>query len=107
MKGIGPVASSRPPAVRRPVGLPVPAEYRSLHRYLVERYADIVVLTFAEIEDLLGFVLPELARVQPAWWATAGAGGTSSDQSRAWTEANRTATPNLPARTVAFERALA
>jgi hypothetical protein len=107
MNGPGPAPSGRPLAAERPARHPVPAEYRSLYRYLTTRYADIVVLRFAEIEDLLGFVLPDVARVQPGWWATVRTGGTPSAQSRAWIEANRTATPNLLARTVAFERALA
>lgn len=80
-------------------------EYLSLHKYLDERYANTVVLTFAEIEDLLGFALPDVARVQQEWWATAGAGSTPSAQSRSWTEASRTAKANLLAQTVVFERA--
>jgi hypothetical protein len=79
------------------------AEYRPLHKYLVDRFADIVVLRFDEIEDLLGFVLPQAARVQPDWWATRDAASATA-QSHAWTEANRSATANLSARTVAFER---
>jgi len=42
----------------------MPAEYRSLHKYLDSRYADTVVLRFAEIEDLLGFALPHRARLR-------------------------------------------
>jgi hypothetical protein len=82
----------------------VPAEYQSLHKYLAERYADVVVLTFAQMEDLLGFTLPQAARAQPEWWADGDAGGPRSPQARAWTLANRTAKPNLVARTVMFER---
>jgi hypothetical protein len=82
----------------------VPAEYRSLHKYLAERYADIVVLTFAQIEDLLGFRLPPSAWVHLTWWADDEANHPESTQSRAWTQANRSATPNLSARTVMFER---
>jgi len=44
-------------------------EYRSLYRYLDNRFADTVVLTFAQIESLLGFTLPDLARLRPDWWA--------------------------------------
>ncbi len=47
----------------------VPSEYRPLHKYLDERFANTVVLTFSEIEDLLGFTLPDSARVHQAWWA--------------------------------------
>ena len=59
-----------------PNSVAVPAEYRSLHKYLDDRYANTVVLTFAEIEDLLGFTLPDLARVQQEWWANADADTT-------------------------------
>jgi hypothetical protein len=83
----------------------VPAEYLSLHKYLDERYANTVVLTFAEIEDLLGFTLPNLARLQKDWWANGDADTTPSIQSRSWTEASRSAKPNLLAQTVTFERA--
>jgi hypothetical protein len=82
----------------------VAAPYRALHAYLKGRYADTVVLTFAEIEDLLGFVLPDPARARPEWWADDGAESRSSPQSGAWREASRTATPNLFARKVVFER---
>ena len=85
----------------------VPAEYLSLHKYLDDRYANTVVLTFAEIEDLLGFTLPDLARLQQEWWANADADSTPSAQSRSWSQASRTAKPNLLARTVVFERASA
>ena len=45
--------------------------YLLLYKYLENRYADTVVLTFAEIEDLLGFALPEQARLQREWWTDA------------------------------------
>ena len=35
-----------------------------LYKYLSERYANRVVLTFSQIEDLLGFSLPDQARRQ-------------------------------------------
>ena len=79
-------------------------EYRSLYRYLDNRFADTVVLTFAQIEALLGFTLPDLARLRPDWWATPEADGVPSSQSRSWVEASRTATPNLGAQSVMFER---
>jgi hypothetical protein len=82
----------------------VPAEYRSLHKYLDGRYADTVVLRFAEIEDLLGFALPDRARVRQDWWANADADGEPSTQSRSWIHASRTAKANLVAQTVVFER---
>ena len=83
----------------------VPADYRALHKYLAERFADNVVLRFAEIEDLLGFTLPTAASMELEWWAPEAPGGSPSPQARAWTTANRIATPNLTARSVSFERA--
>jgi hypothetical protein len=82
----------------------VPAEYRPLHKYLRDRYADTVRLTFTEIEDLIGVSLPEVARVDQAWWANPAEGSPASAQSHAWIQADRRATPNLRARSVAFER---
>jgi hypothetical protein len=43
----------------------VPGEYRALYRYLDQRYASVIVLTFEQIEALLGFALPEPARTEP------------------------------------------
>ena len=83
----------------------IPSEYVSLHKYLANRYADMVVLTFSQLEDLLGFALPDSARTQQEWWTS-----TDSDKSSgadAWILAGRTATPNLRARTVTFERPIA
>ena len=47
----------------------MPGKYQPLYQYLENRYANTVVLTFAQIEDLLGFTLPDSARVHQAWWA--------------------------------------
>jgi hypothetical protein len=83
----------------------MPGKYKALYEYLEHRYANTVVLTFAQIEDLLGFTLPDAARVDPAWWANNDQNDTPPPQSRSWTLASRTATPNLQAQTVVFERA--
>ena len=83
----------------------MPGKYKSLYQYLENRYANTVVLTFAQIEDLLGFMLPDSARVHQEWWAKADPNDTRHLHSRSWTLASRTATPNLRAQTVVFERA--
>ena len=83
---------------------PSAGEYERLHAYLRDRYANRVVLTFAEIEDLLGFTLPGLARDDLAWWDGGDFDGAPSTQSFAWTLAGRTATVNLAAQNVVFER---
>jgi hypothetical protein len=80
----------------------IPAEYLSLHTYLERRYASIVVLTFEQMEALLGFALPASACTDPDWWT--GAAAPRCRHAAAWTGAGRTATPNLVARTVTFER---
>ncbi|HEY2434939.1 MAG TPA: hypothetical protein VGI12_19865 [Vicinamibacterales bacterium] len=79
------------------------SQYAALYAYLKGRYADLVVLTFAEIEDLTGFSLPAPARVNADWWSN-DRDDDPAAQSRVWLQASRRATPNLFARTVAFER---
>lgn len=81
----------------------VAAPYTALHAYLKGRYADMVVLTFGQIEDLLGCALPAAARVRAEWWSN-DSDDDLSPQSGVWTQASRRATANLFARTVAFER---
>ena len=76
--------------------------YLPLYTYLEHRYASIVVLTFEQIESLLGFALPAAARQEPGWWTSAP--GNGPRDGAAWTAAQRTATPNLLARHVTFER---
>jgi hypothetical protein len=81
-----------------------PLEYRALYKYLDNRFADAVVLTFAQIESLLGFALPDFARLRHEWWASVDEDGSPSTQSSSWTRASRIATPNLLAQSVLFER---
>lgn len=76
-------------------------EYLALYTYLENRYASVVVLTFEQIEALLGFALPTPARTERDWWTDVV---QTPRHSAAWTGAGRTATPNLVARTVTFER---
>ncbi len=76
--------------------------YLPLYTYLEHRYASRVVLTFEQIESLLGFTLPSAARQEPGWWT--GVAGNGLRDGEAWTAAKRTAMPNLLARHVAFER---
>lgn len=80
----------------------VPSEYRALHTYLEHRYAVIVVLTFEQIEALLGGALPSPASTERDWWT--GGAAHLHPHAAAWTGAGRSAIPNLSARTVTFER---
>lgn len=79
-------------------------EYQRLYEYLRDRYANRVVLTFGEIEDLLGFPLPESARLLREWWGGADPTARRSVQADSWTLARRTATVNMAAQSVVFER---
>jgi len=76
--------------------------YSALHAYLEHRYAANVVLTFEQIESLLGCSLPPRARSEREWWTRPS--GPQDLHADAWTVAGRTATPNLLARNVAFDR---
>ena len=79
----------------------VPREYRALYTYLEHRYASVVVLTFEQIEALLGFALPTSARTEREWWTEVV---DVQHHCAAWTGAGRTAAPNLAAGIVTFER---
>jgi hypothetical protein len=76
--------------------------YAPLSSYLERRHASYVVLTFEQIESLLGFPLPPPASTEQEWWT--GQTGDVDGHIDAWALAERTATPNLSARTVAFTR---
>ena len=80
----------------------VPAAYMPLYTYLNRRYAVTVVLSFQDIEALLGFVPPSPAFADAAWWTGPIVG--NDRHSAAWTAARRSAVPKLSARVVAFER---
>ena len=89
----------------RPEPALVLAEYRALFKYLRDRYADMVVLTFGQIEDLLNRALPPEARALATWWTDAAEDGAPSAQAHTWIQAGRTALANVGAGTVRFERA--
>jgi len=91
--------SSLPPEQTAPH---VPGEYLSLYTYLEQRYSSIVVLTFEQMETLLGFALPASACSERDWWTRPAM--PRRRHSAAWTTAGRTATPNLVAKIVTFER---
>jgi hypothetical protein len=94
-------APERPAVVQRAFSGP----YLLLYTYLDRRFADTVVLTFAEIEDVLGFALPPSARVDPTWWTDPSQNVVAPHHSDCWTLARRTALPNLAAAIVSFPRA--
>jgi hypothetical protein len=97
------LAAPDPPAAPPRTHLKV-GPYRPLHDYLRKRFADSVVLTFDQIEDLLGAALPAEARSDQGWWGRTTVAATDAHCSDAWVLANRTARVNLQARTVIFDR---
>jgi hypothetical protein len=84
--------------------LPNLGKYQLLYVYLRDRFANRVVMTFGEIEALLGTELPEAARHEPAWWSTADDAAAASEQADSWTSANRRAEVNFAAQRVVFDR---
>jgi hypothetical protein len=87
-------------------GRQLSGRYWPLCEFLDHRHADTVALTFAQIEDLVAFTLPDRARTDPEWWTVADAGPAVPGHSHAWTLTRRTARPNLLAKIVVFERAV-
>jgi hypothetical protein len=96
-------AAKRLPSTMPGIAGDVPAGYVTLHNYLTNRYADIVVLTFDQIEGLLGFGLPDSARTQQEWWTGTDRDADQPSCSDAWILAGMTARPNLLDQTVVFE----
>jgi hypothetical protein len=85
-----------------PQGYGMSHAYLSLHTYLANRYSNVVVLTFSQLEDLLGSPLPSPARHDPEWWNSDD--HRNFGHSNSWRLAKRTAVVNLVAQTVTFER---
>jgi hypothetical protein len=101
------IASAQPEthaATKKPHAHTMTGKYLLLYTYLDARYADTVVLTFAEIEDLLGFTLPARARLNQEWWTKIETDAAGYAHSDCWILASRTATPNLQAQVVVFDR---
>ncbi len=101
------VMPAEPEAAFRVVSRPqrrMAGTYHALHAYLQGRYADNAVLSFEQIESLLGFALPDEARTHNDWWADRETDADAPGHADAWRLAGRTATPNFHARTVSFER---
>ena len=88
----------------KPQGRVMSGKYLLLYKYLENRYAETVVLTFAEIEDLLGFTLPDQARLHQEWWTDADINVARPTYSDSWILASRTATPPKMANMTAMIR---
>ena len=92
-------------ASKTPEAKDMPGEYRPLHKYLEDRYADTVVLRFAEIEGLIGFALPDLARQRQDWWGNAdGDGEPSLSRGRGFALQDRQGQPHRSDRRIRARR---
>ena len=82
-----------------------PRKYERLTTYLAGLTADEVMLTFGEIEAIVGTALPPSARSAP-FWANAADSLHRSAQATAWRRAGwRVATSNVSLGVVTFARA--
>jgi hypothetical protein len=78
-------------------------KYAPLFHHLTGRGTAEWSTTFAELESILGFKLPNSAHLYRPWWANDAKSGHS--QSMAWTAAGwKTANVDLEAGTLTFQR---
>lgn len=63
------------------------SKYIKLTLFLGEREADRWEASFEDVEDILGFALPQSARQYPAWWANQGRAQSAAWQSVGWISA--------------------
>ncbi|WP_448034234.1 DUF7662 domain-containing protein [Bradyrhizobium liaoningense] len=66
------------------------SKYEPLYKYLCSRSLQRLVLTFAEIEEIIGDQLPASA-IRPQWWENVTDPNTSHVQCRAWRAAGYSA----------------
>jgi hypothetical protein len=76
------------------------SKYAPLREFLTSRADDVVTLTFAEIDALVG-VLPPSARKYPVWWRN---DDPSHQHCQSWAQAGYTAQPDLGSGQVTFRR---
>jgi hypothetical protein len=79
-------------------------KYAPLYRHLVELSDAEWPTNFQEIERVLGFMLPDSARVHRPWWANQGDRGGHS-HALAWEMAGwKTSQVNMPSEKLVFIR---
>lgn len=79
-------------------------KYAPLHNHLVRLTGDEWPATFREIENILGFELPDSARIHRPWWANQGERGGHS-HALAWEMAGwRTSQVDMASEKLVFVR---
>jgi hypothetical protein len=76
-----------------------PSRYRGIADHLARRDETAVLLTYAEIEVIIGAQLPLAAVINPGWWTT-----TTHPHVRLWREHGWRASPDRAYRRVRFTR---
>ena len=74
--------------------------YAPLHRQLLSLAGDHWSASFAEIEAILGFSLPDSARLYPSWWSN----GARHSHALAWEAAGFRVRPRIAQEVALFER---
>lgn len=81
-------------------------KYAALHDYLRQIQTDVWETTFSEIEMILGFPLPESARVHRPWWGNQKTNNGRS-QALAWGSAGwQTSAVDVERETLIFKRSV-
>src|SRR3546814_2605407 len=78
-------------------------KYAALAAYLENQNIDLVSLSFAQIENIIGMALPDSARKHAVWWSNSPSRGRHNQAwlGSGWETTNR----NLKAQTISFQRA--
>jgi hypothetical protein len=77
-------------------------KYAALAAYLEKQKTDLIALSFAQIEEIIGFALPDSAREHGVWWTNSPSPGRHN---QAWLGAGwETTNRNLKAQTISFQR---
>lgn len=74
------------------------SKYNPLHQFLKLNNSIRIMITFSEVEAILGFTLPKSAYKYAAWWD----GASQHTQAYSWTEAGYKANPRLNEKQVEF-----
>ena len=99
-------AQAEPTDLKNPAKPPFPAEkisgkYRPLAEHLYEKWEKRIILTYAEIESILGFPLPPTAyKIPQSYWANT----FTHNYATSWLSVNYKAKVDFESMSVTFER---
>ena len=79
------------------------SKYDPLTKHLTAQPPGVpTTLTFAQLEEILGFPLPHSAHSRPQWWANETDPDTRHRHCLSWLTAGRKASPDLRRQVVTF-----